>query len=149
MLPIGIMHLASAILAMGAGTLVIVIDKGTVLHKRLGYLYFYSMLYMNGSALLIFRLTGEFNGFHVGAIFSLITVLMGIGTLYFRGKAPQSVNLHLSMMYWSLVGLYAAFFSETLTRITTLPFMWAVLIPTAMVSIIGLIIFLKVKTWFR
>lgn len=150
MLPIGILHLASAAVALLSGTIVIATKKGTQLHKRLGYLYFYSMLYMNGSALLIYRLTGQFNGFHMGAIISFITILIGIGTLYFRGTKPSSINLHLATMYWSLVGLYSAFFSETLTRLSTLPFVWAVIIPTAIVSLLGAIVFVKqVKIWSR
>ena len=150
MQPIGALHLISAIVAIGSGTTVLLMPKGNLLHKRVGYLYFYSMLYMNGSAFMIYNLTGELNGFHIGSIVSLVTILIGIGTLYFRGRIQPSINLHISMMYWSMIGLYSALFSELLTRLSNLPFLVAVIIPTAVITVLGAIVFVfKGKEWFR
>ncbi len=51
--------------------------KGTRLHVQVGIAYVVSMLVINVTALGIYRLTGNLNAFHVGALFSLATLVAG------------------------------------------------------------------------
>ena len=63
--PFGAVHFVSAILAMIVGALVLSQPKGTVNHKRLGYIYFSSMLVLNLSAIPITNMTGSVGFFHL------------------------------------------------------------------------------------
>lgn len=133
---------------MVVGTIVLFIRKGTPTHRFFGYLYFYLMLVINGTAFLLYGLFGTFGPFHVAAMASLITVLLGIGTAIRR--KPGWVHRHLTYMYYSIVGLYAAFVAETLTRIPQSPFFTTVTIASIATIIIGVIIFKKMKpNWLK
>lgn len=75
--PMGVVHVAFAVIAMAAGGVVFLIPKGTQLHRALGYAYVVSMLGLNVTALMIYRLFGSFGVFHYLALFSLLTVAAG------------------------------------------------------------------------
>lgn len=113
---IGLIHLIFAILALVFGTIVLVKTKGTKSHKKMGYYYFISMLGVNITAFMIYRLFGKFGMFHWMAIVSLLTLIAGIIPMFLR-KPKSYISLHFNFMYWSVMGLYAAFVSETLVRI--------------------------------
>ncbi len=133
---IGAIHLAMALLATLSGTIVIIKSKGGKLHKRLGYVYVANMVGLNITALLIYDLFGSFGIFHYGAIFSLITVLAGVVPAIRRSN-KHWVARHYSFMYWSLIGLYAAFASETLVRVPNSPFFGMVGLATAIIMVLG------------
>ena len=113
---IGSAHLLFSILALLMGTIVLVKDKGTLSHKRAGYLYTFSMLGLIITAFMIYRLFGKFGIFHWLSILSLVTLLGGIVPMLLK-KPKHYISLHLSFMYWSVIGLYAAACAETLVRI--------------------------------
>lgn len=117
---------------MVVGAVVISRRKGTRSHRRLGWIYAVSMLGLNVTALMIYRLFGGFGPFHVAAIASLATLL---GGMYFVIARPTRnwLALHYSFMSWSYVGLLAAAASEAGTRVPAFQFWWAVLIATALV----------------
>lgn len=127
---LGQVHLATAFIAMAAGAAVLVLrPKGARWHRRLGWLYAGSMLALNGTALLIYRLFGGFGPFHAAAIISLIGVVAGVhaarrarSSRTARELAARSawVGRHYQWMTWSYVGLIAAFASETITRLPAL-----------------------------
>jgi uncharacterized membrane protein len=106
------------------------------MHRLVGFLYATTMLGVNGSALLIYNLTGEFGPFHVLALFSLGTVLVGV--VYALVRTPKGAWLifHAYWMSWSYVGLLAAAASEALTRIPATPFWWMVV--AASMAVIGI-----------
>jgi len=118
---IGEIHLYSAILAMIFGTVILVAKKGTRFHKKVGYVYALMMLILNITAFMIYKLFGGFGIFHIAAIVSLITLLGGMIPI-FISKSNKTLDFHISFMYWSVIGLYAAFVSESLTRIPDKPF---------------------------
>lgn len=144
----GLIHLLTALGAMVIGTLVLIISKGTRNHRLFGYLYFYLMLVMNGTAFMLYGLFGTFGPFHVAAVASLITVLLGLIPAIRR--KPGWLHRHLTFMYFSIVGLYAAFASETLTRIPKSPFFTIVIIASIAITILGVIIFRIMKPiWLK
>lgn len=129
-------HLAFAVVAMGVGAVVVLRRKGTRSHRAIGWIYALSMLGMNVTALMIYRLFGGFGPFHVAAIASLFTLF---GGMYFVIVRPKNnwLAYHYSFMNWSYVGLLAAAASEIGTRVEGFQFWWAVLIATAIIIGIG------------
>ena len=118
--PIGITHLAASLLALVFGTLVLYLPKGTRRHKSMGYWYFAAMVTVLATAFMIYNLYGRFGLFHIMALVSSISLLGGIVPMWTRWPAKNYFHYHVAFMYWSVIGLYAAFFAEVLTR---LPFL--------------------------
>lgn len=142
----GLIHLISSLVALVAGALNITTEKGTAIHRKVGYVYTLSLVVLIATAFMIYRLFGGFGIFHVAAIISAITLFGGIVPAIFRKPAKNWLTLHYSFMYWSVMGLYAAFVAEFLTRIFPLGgFFWIVGIATLAVMAIANIMFVKYK----
>lgn len=135
---IGFVHLGSAIFAMILGMLVILIRKGTKKHIFLGYLYVINMIILNITALMIFDLFSGFGPFHYMALFSLATILVGIIPAYRKKPEKNWLDYHYEFMNWSIIGLYAAFWSETFSRYFRFAGFWTlVIIATILTIVIG------------
>lgn len=133
---IGGLHLIASIVALITGTLILVMAKGTEIHKKIGYMYAVAMLIVVATAFMIYRLFGGWGIFHWAAVVSGATLAGGMIPALLR-KPDDWVILHFSFMYWSVMGLYMAFASEMLTRIPETPFFSMVGIATAGIGIIG------------
>ena len=116
--PLGKAHVYFAILALLLGPVLFISHKGTRRHKTLGLAYFFSMLSINGSALMKYDLTGHFNLFHIAAIFSLMTVTPAYIAILWAIKTRQIkyIVLHSRLMAWSYFGLVMALVAEVVTR---------------------------------
>ncbi len=146
---LGEIHLSAALLATLLGTYILIAKKGTKTHRQVGMAYFGMMLTVNITAFLIYRLFGGFGIFHMAAIFSLATLLVGMIPIL-RGKTKSSMIMHINFMYWSVIGLYAAFVSETLTRIPDKPFYKMLGIAVLLTTAAGAIGFRKYKnSWIK
>jgi len=148
---VGVIHFIASIFALIFGTWILVAKKGTASHRKIGYLYAFSMLILIATAFMIYRLFGRFGVFHVLAIVSLLTLLGGMIPAVLR-KPKNWFGLHFSFMYWSVFGLYAAFMAEMSVRLpirTTLTspktFFTVVTVATIATMLIGEIIFIKNK----
>lgn len=113
---IGLIHLIFAILSLFSGTYILWSPKGTINHKKIGYIYIISMLVVNITAFMIYRLFGSFGIFHWFAVISIISIALGI-LPFIISKDSANIITHFSFMYWSVIGLYAAFVSEVFTRL--------------------------------
>jgi uncharacterized membrane protein len=133
---LGWFHTTFAVLAMLFGAVVVLRRKGTRSHRTIGWIYVISMLGLNITAFMIYRLFGHFGPFHFAAVASLLTILAGMYVVIVRPN-KNWLALHYSFMSWSYVGLLAAAASEAGTRIKAFHFWWAVLIATALVIGIG------------
>ena len=142
-------HLISAISALGLGMGVLLTRKGTRLHKQLGYAYFFNMLGLNISALLIYRLTGHFGPFHGAALASVITLMAGFIPAYFRLPHGRWLELHYEFMNWSYVGLVAAGVSEAATRLPSTPFWPAVFAGSLAVFFVGGMLIARRRSRYR
>ena len=118
--PFGAVHFVSAILAMIVGALVLSQPKGTVNHKRLGYIYFSSMLALNLSAIPITNMTGSVGLFHLFVVFSLPVTLAALYFPVFARHNPKWKLRHFEFMFWSYIGLIAAFIAEAIVRFSFL-----------------------------
>ena len=112
----GFIHLISSIIALVTGILVLTTTKGTTRHKKIGYIYVVSMVVLNLTAFMIYRLFGKFAIFHWFAVLSCLTLIAGMYPVLTK-KSKNYLLTHFNFMYWSVVGLYCAFCAEILTRI--------------------------------
>jgi uncharacterized membrane protein len=133
----GTIHLIAAIISLITGTAVLALKKGTKIHIKMGYLYIASMIIVNITAFMIYRLFGSFGIFHYAALLSLATVIAGSVPAIWRIPQHSWITLHFSFMYWSVWGLYAAFAAEVLTRIPETPFLTMVGYATGGIMFIG------------
>lgn len=147
---LGWFHLGTALLAMMTGGFVLATRKGTRRHKQVGYVYVFSMLLVCGSAMSIYRLTGTFGIFHVTAIVGFLTLAGGIIPMLLKSINRKYKAVHVWFMYYSVLGLYAAFASELSVRIPERPFYTMFEIATGTIFSIGTIFILKKeKVWTR
>ncbi|HYR10991.1 MAG TPA: DUF2306 domain-containing protein [Longimicrobium sp.] len=133
---LGLFHTGCALVALVSGAAVLLRRKGTRSHRRIGWIYVGSMLALNVTALMIYRLFGGFGPFHAAAIASLVTVVGGIVPAY-RRKPANWVEHHYAWMTGSYVGLCAAAVAEVATRVPGFGFWWAVMGGTLAVVGIG------------
>ncbi len=133
---IGWFHFIVSLLALLFGTFVLLNKKGTKLHKIIGYSYVISMMLLNVSSFFIVNFDG-LSLFHFFSIFSLMTVLAGIIPAIMRTK--NWFSFHFYFMSWSVVGLYAALWSEIGTRFVgnMQEFWWMVVLATGLTVFIG------------
>ena len=133
---IGWFHFVTSVLALLSGTIVLLNRKGTLFHKRFGYVYVVSMFALNISSFFIISF-GSYSLFHFFALVSFFTVLAGIVAAWRKRK--NWFTAHFYFMSWSVVGLYAALWSEIGTRFTTnmKDFWWVVAIATFLTVAIG------------
>lgn len=114
---IGQAHLAFAMIALAAGTAVVLLRKGTLRHRYLGYTYLIAMLILNGTALLKYDLTGAPNMFHFFAVGSLLTIAAAYISILISGsKRAAAARAHGELMIWSYFGLVMALIAEVVTR---------------------------------
>ena len=148
--PVGLIHVIVSVLALIFGTWILVTQKGTAIHRKIGYVYTVNMLLVNITALMIYRLTGSFTLFHIFAAYGLVTVSIGIAVAILRKPEKNWLTYHFYFMYWSVIGLYAALGAELSVRIPATPFWWMVGLSAGAVSIIGTIIYVKKKDdWMK
>ncbi len=112
----GIIHFIASIIALITGTFVLGLTKGTQKHKRIGYVYAIAMLILLITSFMIYQLHGRFGILHIFAVISSIVLLAGIVPMIFK-RPKEYFVYHFNFMYWSVIGLYCAFFAEIFTRI--------------------------------
>lgn len=140
--PLGLVHLALAMIAIVAGSVVILSMKGTRRHVLSGRTYVFAMVAVNGSAFLIYELYAGFGLFHWMALASLATVLAGYVAA--RRRTPGWKVRHAYFMSGSYVGLIAALAAEILTRTPWLPFLGAVALASGAVFAVGLYLMFRI-----
>lgn len=117
---IGAFHTATAVASMLLGAIILGMRKGTPVHRQLGYAYVACMLSLNISAIPIQRLYGGFGPFHIFILISLPTVLAALYYPLFARAQANWMQKHMEFMYWSYVGLVAAFVNEVIVRLPLL-----------------------------
>lgn len=142
----GLVHLISGIIALFFGGLVIILKKGTLLHKRIGYIYAISMAILIITSFGIYRLFGKFGLFHYLSIVSTFSLAAGMIPMFKKVRTPKDYETHFKRMYWSVVGLYAAFAAESFVRIPKFGGFWsAVAWSFVLVFLICFITFIKMR----
>ena len=103
---------------------------------------------MNVTAFAIYRLTGRVNAFHIGAFFSLATVLAGWVPAIRRRPPDRWLQMHFEFMSWSYVGLVAGAVSEAITRLPQGPVVGAVLAGSAVVFLLGGMLIVRARSTY-
>ena len=112
----GIIHFSTSILALVAGSIILIKVKGTSNHKVIGYVYTVAMLVLLVTSFMLYNLNGNFNLFHGFAVVSSVSLLGGMLPMIIK-KPANYLALHFSFMYWSVIGLYCALAAEVFTRL--------------------------------
>jgi len=112
----GLIHFIASIGALLLGTVVLALPKGTATHKMIGRLYGLTMLVVLTTAFMTYRLFGTWGIFHWTAVLSSLTLFCGLIPILTKRPTNNYISLHFSFMYWSIMGVYGAFVSETLVR---------------------------------
>jgi len=112
----GLIHLIVSVIALATGLFVLITTKGTKIHKQVGYTYSISMILVNLTAFMIYRLFGKFAIFHWFAVVSCLTLFAGMYPVLTK-KSKNYLLMHFKFMYWSVIGLYCALCAEIFTRI--------------------------------
>jgi len=112
----GQVHLIASVIALFTGLFVLVTTKGTKQHKQIGYVYAIAMIVLNITAFMIYRLYGKFGIFHWFAVISCLTLFAGLYPVIAKTSKNYLLS-HFNFMYWSVIGLYAAFMAETFSRL--------------------------------
>lgn len=112
----GLIHFIASIIALVLATFVLALNKGTTVHKTIGRLYALTMLVVLITAFMTYRLFGTWGIFHWTAVVSSLTLICGLIPILIKRPFNNYISLHFSFMYWSIMGVYGAFVSETLVR---------------------------------
>ncbi len=134
---LGFSHLIFAFLALTFGFSTLRKPKGTRLHRKIGWIYTFSMIGLNITALFIYRLFGGFGPFHWMALISLATVVAAIIPAIRKKPANNWIEMHAQFMCWSYIGLLAATVAEILTRVPGLDFWGAVIFASVGIILFG------------
>lgn len=133
---LGLIHVLAALVAIGAGAVVVCMPKGTRRHRWTGRFYLGSMLIMNLTALANYELYGRFGPFHWMVLVSLLTLAGGYAAA--RRRAPGWTLRHGYLMGGSYVGLMAAAVAEVVSRVPGWPFGPSVTISSLVTIALGL-----------
>jgi uncharacterized membrane protein len=142
----GLVHLLSGRLALVFGGAVLILKKGTKFHKQVGYIYVFNMTILILSSFAIYRLFGKFGLFHYLSLVSTFSLVAGMIPMFKKVRTLKDYEIHFKRMYWSVVGLYAAFAAESFVRIPKFGSFWqAVAWSFVLIFIICFIAFLKMR----
>lgn len=134
---LGTIHIVLAIASLVLGAVVLLQKKGGKRHRRLGYLYSVALLLVNLSALSVYEESEGPGPFHVLALISLATLIAGFAPAFLRKPRNAWMNLHAYFMSWSYVGLVAAGVAQMATKVSSLPGVIAVGLPSVLIVVGG------------
>ena len=112
-----VVHVGAAVVALVLGAVVFAMRKGTIRHRAVGACYVGTLLLSNAVALTVTRSTGGFGPFHVLAIVSLCTLVVGLVPLWILPRGPRAIAVHGITMGFSYVGLVAAGLSQAVAQL--------------------------------
>ena len=117
------LHFIAAAVALVAGALVLILPKGSWLHRRLGAAYIVSMIVTVAAAAVapatVMRFGGtRFGFFHVFVLVGAISLALGVGALvkWRRSRSAKALRFHQMHLAYSYAGLVMAGFSQLATN---------------------------------
>ena len=140
----GTIHAALAMFCIVVGLIQLLRPKRGVSHRARGYAFVYAMLVADGTAMLVYQFTGQFNIFHAGAIANFACVVLAIVPMLRNPRPPNWKRKHYYFIAWSYVGLIAAAATEIVVRsgylATREQIGMATLVMTALVTAVGYVL---------
>jgi uncharacterized membrane protein len=113
----GAIHASLAILCIAAGLIQFLRPKRGAGHRARGYFYVYAMLVADGTAMLVYRFTGQFNLFHVAAIINFFCLVLAIVPLLRTPRPANWKRTHYYFISWSYVSPISAAAINIVTRL--------------------------------
>ena len=110
------LHIGSAFIALVLAAFVLLMPKGTHLHKRAGYIFAVALLAVNISAAFLYNLTGRFNFLHVFILISLCSLVYGMVPAI-RRRPASWLRMHISGLTGAALGVWAAGLAELTIRV--------------------------------
>lgn len=104
----GAIHVALVLLCTAAGLIQFLRPKRGAGHRARGYFYVYAMLVSDGTTLLVYRFSGDFNMFHVAAIVNFAFIVLAIVPLLRNPRPANWRTTHYYFIAWSYVSLMSA-----------------------------------------
>lgn len=139
-------HVAAAVLALLAGAAVLVVPKGTHIHRVIGIVYVLALILVNLAALSLHR-ESTFGVFHALAVASLVTIAVGLSPLLLGRRSPPVIATHAYCMTWSYAGLVAAGCGQLFVATAPGDGGWGVpVVIGTVLSVSGVLIFWKVPS---
>ncbi len=105
-------HLATATLSLIIGTAVLMLKKGTILHKALGRTWVGLMLY---TAISSFWIGDKFSWIHGISIWVIIGICIALYAIRYM-KRPKAIRIHSGFMIGNYIGLWSAAIPAALTE---------------------------------
>jgi hypothetical protein len=93
----------------------------------------------------IYRQYNGFGIFHVAAILSAATLVVGMVPVWRRNSIPNWLPLHYSFLYLSVLELYVALVAEVLVRVPGLAFWEVAGASSAVVMLPGVVLFNRLR----
>jgi uncharacterized membrane protein len=126
------------------GGAVLLMKKGTAIHRKVGYVYVASMIVLILSSFGVYRLFGTFGVFHGLSLVATFSLVMGMVPMFKKQRTPKDYETHFARMYWSVAGLYAAFAAESFVRVPKLGTFWQIVAWTCvLVTVACFVVFIK------
>jgi uncharacterized membrane protein len=142
--PVGAIHTTLALLCIVVGAVQLLRPKRGAGHRARGYAYVYAILIADGAAMLLYRFTGAFNIFHVGALVNFVSVIVAIVPVLRTPRPAGWKYWHYYFIAWSYVGLIAAASTEIIVRLSQPPtrgLAWSLTaVVTALATTIGYVL---------
>jgi uncharacterized membrane protein len=139
-------HVVAASSALIAGAGVLLLPKGTQLHRAIGAVYVLALVLVNTAALSLHR-ESTFGVFHALAVASLVTIAVGLSPLLLGKRSPMAIASHAYCMTWSYAGLVAAGCGQLAVALGRDLGAWVVPVAIgAVLSISGVVIFGRVPS---
>jgi len=113
---VGATHMVLAMLSIMVGAIQLMRPKHGAAHRARGYAFVYGMVVVDGLAMLLYRFTGSFNAFHVGAVVNLAAIIAAMVPMLMSPRPANWKQLHYRSMSWGFVGLMAAAVTELIVR---------------------------------
>src|SRR5690349_13386720 len=105
----GAFHVVMAITGLFTGAYLLLMAKGTKLHKSIGYVFSGALLIVNVSALFIYDFNdGKPSAFHYLIIISMLCLFYGLYPMFKKPFIPGRIKRHLIGMTGAALGLWAA-----------------------------------------
>ena len=86
-------HVVAAFSALGAGAAVLLMPKGTQIHRVIGTVYVLALVVVNVAALSLHR-EDTFGVFHALGVVSLVTIAVGLSPLLVGKRSPLVIATH-------------------------------------------------------
>ena len=139
-------HVLAAVSALLVGAAVLLVPKGTHIHRAIGTVYVLALVLVNVAALSLHR-ESTFGVFHALAVASLVTIAVGLSALLLGKRSPPVIATHAYCMTWSYAGLVAAGCGQLVVAVGQGDGGWAVpVVIVTVLSISGVVIFGRVPS---